>query len=58
MLQIPAGIITEKYGGHRFLTFAILGSSSLTLLMPQCAYIGGWFLVCLNRMLQGVSQVS
>jgi len=58
MTQIPAGMLTERFGGHRFLCAAILLSSLLTLGMAPCAYIGGWQLVCANRMLQGVCQVS
>jgi len=58
LMQLPAGIITERFGGHRFLCLAVLGSSLLTLFLPLCAYIGGWLLVCINRMLQGLTQVK
>jgi len=56
--QIPAGVLTDRFGAYRFLYVAILASSFLSVILPQCAYWGGWQLVCGNRVLQGVSQVK
>ncbi len=55
--QVPAGVLTQRLGGHRFLTWSLVTTSALSILLPPCAYIGGWRLVCANRMLQGVTQV-
>ncbi|XP_026284309.1 putative inorganic phosphate cotransporter isoform X1 [Frankliniella occidentalis] len=54
--QIPAGVLTQRFGGHRILTWAMFSTSVLSMLLPPCAYLGGWKLVCANRMLQGVTQ--
>ncbi|KAK3925721.1 Putative inorganic phosphate cotransporter [Frankliniella fusca] len=54
--QVPAGVLTQRLGGHRFLTWAVMSTSALSALLPPCAYIGGWRFVCANRMLQGVTQ--
>lgn len=56
--QIPAGVLTQRLGGHRFLCWSLFSTSVLSILLPPCAYIGGWLLVCINRMLQGVTQVA
>jgi len=57
LMMIPAGILTDRFGGHRFLCLSIVAPSLLTLLIPSCAYIGGWQLLCVNKVLQGLGQV-
>lgn len=56
LTQVPVGVLSQRLGGHRFLVGALLSTSIMAILLPPCAYIGGWQLVCFNRMLQGMTQ--
>ncbi|CAH2096620.1 unnamed protein product [Euphydryas editha] len=56
VLQIPGGELAAKYGGRILLIICVGVNSAITLLIPIGSYYGGWQIVCLCRMLQGLSQ--
>ncbi|XP_052747665.1 putative inorganic phosphate cotransporter [Galleria mellonella] len=55
-LQIPAGILSKKFGGKIILLFALLANGVLCLLIPTLAALGGWPLVCMSRVAMGLTQ--
>ncbi|XP_049873024.1 putative inorganic phosphate cotransporter [Pectinophora gossypiella] len=56
VLQIPAGVLSAKFGGKQLVTIVIAVNSVVSLILPLGAYYGGWQLVCGCRILQGLSQ--
>ncbi|XP_026314077.1 putative inorganic phosphate cotransporter, partial [Hyposmocoma kahamanoa] len=56
ILQIPAGEMAAKFGGHILILLCVGVNSVLTLLLPFGSYYGDWQLVCAFRVLQGLSQ--
>lgn len=56
VLQIPGGLLADKFGGKYVLGFGILGSSIFTLLIPVAAKAGyGWLLATLVT--KGLTEV-
>jgi len=55
--QIPAAILTSKYGGKVFFGAGIGLCSFLTLLTPLTAYTGPSGVIVL-RVIEGLAQVS
>lgn len=56
--QVYAGQVAQKYGGKCFLAGALGVSGVLTILTPVSAIHGGVLVICANRMVQGMAQVS
>lgn len=56
--QVYAGQMAQKYGGKNFLTGALIVSGFLTIITPATAIHGGVVAMCINRMVQGMAQVS
>lgn len=50
--------MAQKYGGKYFLVCALGISGVLTIMIPWSAIHGGVPLMCVNRMVQGMAQVS
>lgn len=55
-MQIPAGLLAKKYGGKPILLVALLANGSLCVLLPTVASLGGWPMICLCRVLMGLTQ--
>jgi len=56
--QVYAGQMAQKYGGKYFLAGALAVSGVLTIFTPASAIHGGVLVMCANRMVQGMAQVS
>ncbi|KAJ0176884.1 hypothetical protein K1T71_008063 [Dendrolimus kikuchii] len=56
ILQIPGGELAARFGAKLLLIISLSVNSVISLLMPVCAYYGGWKAVCACRVLQGLSQ--
>lgn len=57
-LQLPGGILAEKYGPKLVMTFSMMACSLLGLLIPVAALIGDWIGVYIMKLLQGIFQVG
>uniref|UniRef100_A0A2A4JRY5 Putative inorganic phosphate cotransporter n=1 Tax=Heliothis virescens TaxID=7102 RepID=A0A2A4JRY5_HELVI len=55
-MQIPAGVLAKRFGGKPILLVALLANGCLTGLFPTLASVGGWPLVCVTRVLMGLTQ--
>ncbi|KAM3956521.1 LOW QUALITY PROTEIN: putative inorganic phosphate cotransporter [Aphomia sociella] len=55
-LQIPAGILSKKFGGKLILLVSLIANALLCLLIPTFAALGGWPLVCVSRITMGLTQ--
>ncbi|GBP98053.1 Putative inorganic phosphate cotransporter [Eumeta japonica] len=56
LLQIPAGILAKKYGGHPLLLGSLIASGLLYLTLPTFAKYGGWMAVCAIQSVMGLAQ--
>ncbi|XP_026734766.1 putative inorganic phosphate cotransporter [Trichoplusia ni] len=56
VLLVPAGELAARFGGRLLVSLAVIINSVISLLLPLCAYYGGWQLVCGCRIVQGLSQ--
>uniref|UniRef100_A0A2A4JQ34 Major facilitator superfamily (MFS) profile domain-containing protein n=1 Tax=Heliothis virescens TaxID=7102 RepID=A0A2A4JQ34_HELVI len=56
ILQVPAGELASQFGGKWLFTTSVVVNSALSLLLPTGADWGGWKLVCVCRVLQGLTQ--
>ncbi|XP_014356393.2 putative inorganic phosphate cotransporter isoform X1 [Papilio machaon] len=56
LLQIPAGLLTGRFGGKVFITAAMLVTGLVNLVTPFAATKGDWMAVCACRILMGLSQ--
>ncbi|XP_013134086.1 PREDICTED: putative inorganic phosphate cotransporter [Papilio polytes] len=56
LLQIPAGLLTSRFGGKVFITVAMLVTGLVNLVTPFAATKGDWMAVCACRILMGLSQ--
>lgn len=56
VLQVPAGVIAQKYGAHKVLLCGVFVCSLLAVLTPICTQLGGWKLLCGLRLIQGLCQ--
>ncbi|CAH2096621.1 unnamed protein product [Euphydryas editha] len=56
VLQIPGGELAARFGGMVLITICVGVNSALTLIIPIGSYYGGWQVVCVCRMLQGLFQ--
>nr|XP_021195151.2 putative inorganic phosphate cotransporter [Helicoverpa armigera] len=56
ILQVPAGELASRFGGKWLFTTSIVVNSAISLLLPTGAEWGGWKLVCICRVLQGLTQ--
>ncbi|XP_073956620.1 putative inorganic phosphate cotransporter isoform X1 [Choristoneura fumiferana] len=56
ILQVPGGLLADRFGGSILITISIGCNSVISLLLPTAAYYGGWQLVCVCRALQGLTQ--
>lgn len=54
--QVPAGHIASRIGGKRLLFWAMLVCGTLTLFTPISIRIGGWPLLCVLRVVEGLCQ--
>lgn len=57
-LQLPAGVLAEKYGSKLIMTGSMLFCSITALLMPAATLVGGWLGLYALKVLQGVGQVK
>ncbi|XP_047030315.1 putative inorganic phosphate cotransporter [Helicoverpa zea] len=55
-MQIPAGVLAKRFGGKPILLVALLANGCLTGLFPTLASVGGWPLVCVTRVMMGLTQ--
>lgn len=55
-MQIPAGVLAKRFGGKPILLVALLANGCLTGLFPTLAGLGGWPLVCVCRVMMGLTQ--
>lgn len=58
LTQVFIGQMAQKYGAKYFLAGSLGLSAVLTLLTPVSATYGGVITMCINRMVQGMAQVS
>lgn len=58
VIQLPAGQLGQLFSVKQLFLLANVSCAVLALLTPLAASYGGWFLVCVIRVLQGLSQVS
>jgi len=56
--QVFIGQMAQKYGAKYFLIGSLGVSGILTLITPLSAIHGGVVVMCANRMIQGMAQVS
>uniref|UniRef100_A0A1B6LUR8 Putative inorganic phosphate cotransporter n=1 Tax=Graphocephala atropunctata TaxID=36148 RepID=A0A1B6LUR8_9HEMI len=56
VIQLPAGQLGQVFSVKQLLLLANISCAVLALLTPTAAIHGGWFLVCVIRFLQGISQ--
>ncbi|KAH8306921.1 hypothetical protein KR044_001082, partial [Drosophila immigrans] len=54
--QVPAGPLARRFGGKVTILTGLAISSILTVLTPLCARLGGWQLLCVVRLLEGICQ--
>ncbi|KAI5639155.1 major facilitator superfamily domain-containing protein [Phthorimaea operculella] len=56
VMQLPAGILTNRFGGKPILLFALLSNGVICVLVPLLASWGGWQILCAARVLIGMTQ--
>ncbi|XP_049873028.1 putative inorganic phosphate cotransporter isoform X2 [Pectinophora gossypiella] len=56
ILQVPAGELAARFGGKLLLLINMSVNATVSLIIPLCSHYGGWQLVCLCRVMQGLSQ--
>nr|CAD7426774.1 unnamed protein product [Timema monikensis] len=56
VMQVPAGMLGQRFGPKLFLMGAMAVCSIFNMLTPLAAKWGGWGLVCACRIIQGLSQ--
>ncbi|KAJ2948839.1 hypothetical protein O0L34_g5766 [Tuta absoluta] len=56
VLQIPSGEMAARFGSKNLVLLCVGINSATSLIIPIGAYYGGWQLVCVCRVLQGLSQ--
>ncbi|GBP75625.1 Putative inorganic phosphate cotransporter [Eumeta japonica] len=56
LLQIPAGVLAKRFGGHPLLFGSLLLNGLLSLAVPTLAKYGGWMAICAVRAAMGLSQ--
>lgn len=54
--QIPFGILAKRYGALKFLGYGMLVNSVFAFLVPVAAKQGGWFWLCVIRLIQGLGE--
>ena len=55
-MQIPFGILSDKYGSLRFLGWGMMINSVFALLVPLAANNGGVIALCVVRLIQGLGE--
>ncbi|XP_046965521.1 putative inorganic phosphate cotransporter isoform X2 [Vanessa cardui] len=55
-MQIPAGLLSKRYGGKPILLFSLLANAIICALLPTLVHYGGWQIVCACRVLMGLTQ--
>ncbi|CAG4952655.1 unnamed protein product [Colias eurytheme] len=56
IMQIPAGLLSKRFGGKLVLMVALLTSGFICGFLPSVIKVGGWKIVCACRMVMGLSQ--
>ncbi|XP_049305516.1 putative inorganic phosphate cotransporter isoform X2 [Bactrocera dorsalis] len=56
VMQIPSGMLAQRFGGKVVLLCGVAFSGLLALLTPYSAQLGDWQLTCVVRVLQGFCQ--
>ncbi|XP_049305513.1 putative inorganic phosphate cotransporter [Bactrocera dorsalis] len=56
VMQIPSGMLAQRFGGKVVLLCGVAISGLLALLTPYSAQLGDWQLTCFLRVLQGFCQ--
>ncbi|CAK1551528.1 unnamed protein product [Leptosia nina] len=54
----PAGVLTTRYGGRRFIMLSLVVNSAASLALPFCRFLGpdGWKMIYGCRIVQGIFQ--
>ncbi|XP_072948852.1 putative inorganic phosphate cotransporter isoform X2 [Epargyreus clarus] len=56
LMQIPAGLLSKRFGGKPVLLVSLLANGLLCGLLPTLAQVGGWQIVCVCRVVMGLTQ--
>ncbi|XP_049873016.1 putative inorganic phosphate cotransporter [Pectinophora gossypiella] len=56
VMQVPAGVLSKRFGGKAILLAALLINTVISLLLPVFASLGGWQLTCAARVVTGLAQ--
>ncbi|XP_047991090.1 putative inorganic phosphate cotransporter [Leguminivora glycinivorella] len=56
IFQVPGGLLADKIGGSVLVGISIGSNSIISLILPSAAVYGGWYAVCICRVLQGLTQ--
>ncbi|XP_032517403.2 putative inorganic phosphate cotransporter [Danaus plexippus] len=56
VMQIPAGILSKRYGGKSILLISLLTNTVICGLLPTLVKIWGWPIVCVCRVIMGLTQ--
>ncbi|XP_038210030.1 putative inorganic phosphate cotransporter, partial [Zerene cesonia] len=56
IMQVPAGILSKRFGGKMVLLVALLTNGFICGFLPSVIKVGGWPIVCACRMVMGLSQ--
>ncbi|CAH2218376.1 jg14048 [Pararge aegeria aegeria] len=56
LLQIPGGQLAHRFGARYLLTGALLINAVMSFCVPWAAFYGGWILLAIFRMVQGLTQ--
>ncbi|XP_015524838.1 putative inorganic phosphate cotransporter isoform X1 [Neodiprion lecontei] len=56
LIQVPAGLIAQRFGARKLLAIAVFICGGISLLIPAAARYGGWIFVCFCRVLMGLCQ--
>ncbi|XP_041979105.1 putative inorganic phosphate cotransporter [Aricia agestis] len=55
-MQLPAGMLSKRYGGKPVMLVALLINSAICGLLPSLVAVGGWPVVCACRVVMGLTQ--
>lgn len=56
LMQVPAGLIAQRFGAQKFLAISVFICGGVSLLIPTAAHWGGWIAVCICRVVMGLCQ--
>ncbi|CAH0715886.1 unnamed protein product, partial [Brenthis ino] len=56
VMQIPAGLLSKRYGAKPILLFSLLTNAVICGLLPTLVRFGGWQIACACRVFMGLTQ--